>query len=425
MVTDQNHSSDVSSEQEVIRYTEKLAQSLGLDEQNTRAYKALSGQIWALEKRLEDYHIKYVKLKRKVNLLEDELEDELDDLDECVDRETVVNLIQKIVPSLVREKSLIKNNPSSSSSDYLSDSDIDEIVNMIKHQRIQKQIQKRQAQRKDQEKNTYNKNKVEENIPVEASIDTSTDVNCISQKHIGELGITYHSESNSIITPDASYSTLGKVNLHIGFNDGKKHKSTPSEFIVVGPDWPGPDLILGGPWFRENGATLDICNSKLLLDDNFAIPFKEYVEVQPTFRKKHSRKITQNKESKMSSTTSNIHLVCFVRGETGKDIFPVVIDNNSTVENLGVEIRKVRQDLSQKNFDLYVLFMLSYTSRKCWKKIPRILGSSESESELPRTNFKLVIFLFTVPCSDIVVHSAFGQFLCIVGRLPATILFHK
>ncbi|PKC52805.1 hypothetical protein RhiirA1_543390 [Rhizophagus irregularis] len=42
----------------------------------------------------------------------------------------------------------------------------------------------------------------------------------------------------------------------------------------------------------------------------------------------------------MSSTTSNIHLVCFVRGETGKDIFPVVINNNSTVENLEVKIRK-------------------------------------------------------------------------------------
>ncbi|GET62914.1 uncharacterized protein OCT59_023081 [Rhizophagus irregularis] len=104
MVTDQNHSSDVSSEQEVIRYTEKLAQSLGLDEQNTRAYKALSGQIWALEKRLEDYHIKYVKLKRKVNLLEDELEDELENLDECVDRETVVDLIQEIVSSIIDKK---------------------------------------------------------------------------------------------------------------------------------------------------------------------------------------------------------------------------------------------------------------------------------------------------------------------------------
>ncbi|CAB5199171.1 unnamed protein product [Rhizophagus irregularis] len=46
----------------------------------------------------------------------------------------------------------------------------------------------------------------------------------------------------------------------------------------------------------------------------------------------------------MSSTTSNIHLVCFVRGETGKDIFPVVIDNNSTVENLGVRSeRKFKQ----------------------------------------------------------------------------------
>ena len=68
---------------------------------------------------------------------------------------------------------------------------------------------------------------VEENIPIEASIDTSTDVNCISQKHIGELGITYHSESNSIATPDAFYSTLGKVNLCITFDDGEKHKNIP------------------------------------------------------------------------------------------------------------------------------------------------------------------------------------------------------
>ena len=121
---------------------------------------------------------------------------------------------------------------------------------------------------------------IEENSPTQASIDTCADVNCISQKNISELGITYHSENNSIETPDAIYSTIGKVNLHIGFNDGEKHKSTPGEFIVVGPDWPGPELILGGPWFRENGATLDICNSKLLLDDNFAIPFKE-VKYEP------------------------------------------------------------------------------------------------------------------------------------------------
>jgi hypothetical protein len=85
---------------------------------------------------LEEYHSQYNTLERRVKRLERDVKD----LDECVDRETVVDLIQKIVPSLVREKSLIKNNPSSSSSDYSSDSDIDEIVKMIKHQRIQNQI---------------------------------------------------------------------------------------------------------------------------------------------------------------------------------------------------------------------------------------------------------------------------------------------
>ena len=40
------------------------------------------------------------------------------------------------------------------------------------------------------------------------------------------------------------------------------------EFIVLGSDWPDyyPDLVLGMPWFQENDATLDICNSKLLLE---------------------------------------------------------------------------------------------------------------------------------------------------------------
>ncbi|GBC23970.1 uncharacterized protein OCT59_008737 [Rhizophagus irregularis] len=115
---------------------------------------------------------------------------------------------------------------------------------------------------------------IEKTSSSQAVLDTSADVSCVSKKHIGELGIAYHDENNSIKTLDATYSIIGKVNLHIGFNDGEKHKSTPSEFIVVGLDWPKPDLILGGPWFRENGATLDICNSKLLLDDNFAILFK-------------------------------------------------------------------------------------------------------------------------------------------------------
>ena len=90
---------------------------------------------------------------------------------------------------------------------------------------------------------------VEENSPTQAVLDTGADANYVSQKYISELGITYRSESNNIVTPDASYSTLGKVNLRITFNDGKKHKSIPSEFIVVGPDWPDhfPDVTLGMP----------------------------------------------------------------------------------------------------------------------------------------------------------------------------------
>ena len=112
---------------------------------------------------------------------------------------------------------------------------------------------------------------VDENSPTQAVLDTGADANYVSQKYISELGITYRSESNNIVTPDASYSTLGNVNLHIGFNDSEKRKNIPGEFVVLGPDWPGPDLILGMP----NGATLDVCNSKLLLDDGFAIPFKK------------------------------------------------------------------------------------------------------------------------------------------------------
>ena len=108
MVTDQKHSSDASSEQEVIRYTEKLAQAFGLNEQNAEMYSTLSGENRALKKQLEDYNFEYIKLKRKVNLLEAEVEDlneyVVEDLDECVDRETVVDIIHEIVPSLIGKK---------------------------------------------------------------------------------------------------------------------------------------------------------------------------------------------------------------------------------------------------------------------------------------------------------------------------------
>ncbi|CAG8820765.1 4871_t:CDS:1, partial [Dentiscutata erythropus] len=93
MTTDQKHSSDSTlNELEDTRRIEKIAKLFGLDEQNIEVYKALFGQIWKLEKKLKDYYSKYEKLKRRVNLLEAEIED----LDECVDKETLVDLIQEM-----------------------------------------------------------------------------------------------------------------------------------------------------------------------------------------------------------------------------------------------------------------------------------------------------------------------------------------
>ena len=50
MVANQNNSSVVSSEQKVIRYTEKLTQSLGLNKQNAEVYSALFGENRVLKK---------------------------------------------------------------------------------------------------------------------------------------------------------------------------------------------------------------------------------------------------------------------------------------------------------------------------------------------------------------------------------------
>src|SRR5881275_2388703 len=109
MITDQNHSSDISSEQEVIRYTKKLAQIFGLNEQNAEVYSALSGENRALKKQLEDYYSQHNTFEKRVKRLERDvksLEIELEDLDECVDREAVVDLIHEIVSSIIAKKGL-------------------------------------------------------------------------------------------------------------------------------------------------------------------------------------------------------------------------------------------------------------------------------------------------------------------------------
>ena len=84
MVTDQNHSSDASSEQEVIRYTEKLARIFGLNEQNAEVYTVLSSENRALVKRLDDYYSQHRKLKKEVNRLEKYVEEHLNWLTEDV-----------------------------------------------------------------------------------------------------------------------------------------------------------------------------------------------------------------------------------------------------------------------------------------------------------------------------------------------------
>ena len=151
MVTDQNNLSDSTpTEQEVIRYTKILAQAFGLDKQNAEVYSALSSENRALKKQLEDYHSQHntlekrvKRLERNVKSLETELEDlnECVELDECVDSETVVDLIHEIVPSLIGKKGPGQRRSSNKGAVHRGgSSDIDEVINMIKHQRIRESL---------------------------------------------------------------------------------------------------------------------------------------------------------------------------------------------------------------------------------------------------------------------------------------------
>ncbi|CAG8734125.1 22775_t:CDS:2 [Dentiscutata erythropus] len=79
MTTDQKHSSDSApSEQDASRRIEKIIQLFGQDEQNAGAYRALSGEIRALEKKIEDYYSWHKNLKKEVNRLEKYIEKRID-----------------------------------------------------------------------------------------------------------------------------------------------------------------------------------------------------------------------------------------------------------------------------------------------------------------------------------------------------------
>jgi hypothetical protein len=75
--------------------------------QNAETYNVFFHENSALKKDLKYYHSKYISLKKMVERLEKDvgfLKIELEDLDECVDKDTVVNLIQEIVPLLIGKK---------------------------------------------------------------------------------------------------------------------------------------------------------------------------------------------------------------------------------------------------------------------------------------------------------------------------------
>ena len=88
----------------------------------------------ALKKQLKDYHSQYNTLERRVKRLERDvgsLKVKLEDLDECVDRETVVNLIHEIVSLLIGKKELkgaVHREDSFYSSESFEDSDLVEII---------------------------------------------------------------------------------------------------------------------------------------------------------------------------------------------------------------------------------------------------------------------------------------------------------
>ncbi|RGB25221.1 hypothetical protein C1646_675750 [Rhizophagus diaphanus] len=112
MVTDQNHSSDnTPTEQEVIRYEKIAKQIADID-------SVLSEKMGMLDEKMDNYYSEYKRLVKRLDSNVKSLESELDILDECVDRETVVDLIHEIVSSLINEKS----KGSAYSSDYSEDS---------------------------------------------------------------------------------------------------------------------------------------------------------------------------------------------------------------------------------------------------------------------------------------------------------------
>ncbi|CAG8810789.1 36728_t:CDS:2, partial [Gigaspora margarita] len=119
----------------------------GLDKQNAKVYSVLSKEIRALDKKLDNYYSKYNSLKKLVKRLERSVEflvTELEDLDECVDRETVVDLIHEIALS----PNIKKYKNSSYSSESFEESDLVETVVVKKRNALPPKQQRKACQKR-------------------------------------------------------------------------------------------------------------------------------------------------------------------------------------------------------------------------------------------------------------------------------------
>ena len=124
MVTDQNHSSDSTPiEQEVSRYEKITKRIADMD-------SALSEKMGMLDEKMDNYYSEYKRSVKRLDRDVGSLESELDILDECVNRETVVDLIHEIVPSLISRRGLKGNRNFSYTieTDTSEESDSGEIV---------------------------------------------------------------------------------------------------------------------------------------------------------------------------------------------------------------------------------------------------------------------------------------------------------
>src|SRR6266496_3274033 len=100
MVADQKYSfNSIASEQEVFR-CEKIANRIA------DMHSALSEKMGALDEKIDNYYSEYKTLVKRLERDVRSVKSELKDLDECVDRKTVVDLIQEIVPLLIGKKGL-------------------------------------------------------------------------------------------------------------------------------------------------------------------------------------------------------------------------------------------------------------------------------------------------------------------------------